>query len=79
MTTLGNFPDDVVLRGRDSLSCNISVRFMATVPLRKVNKMSLMVEDLARDRMRRMQRDAELSRVARRLQSRRQHSSTKNA
>ncbi|MET3803927.1 hypothetical protein ABIB25_000913 [Nakamurella sp. UYEF19] len=43
--------------------------------------MSLMLEDLARDRMRSMRRDAELSRVAhrQRLQSRRQRSNAKNA
>jgi hypothetical protein len=39
-------------------------------PIREALRMNLLIEDLARDRMRRTQRDAELSRAADRLRTR---------
>ncbi|SDO21184.1 hypothetical protein SAMN04515671_0161 [Nakamurella panacisegetis] len=55
---------------RDHLSRNASVRPETAGPLSKVLKMNLMIENLVRDRMRRTQRDAELSRAADRLRTR---------
>ena len=55
---------------RDFLSHNTSVRPETAGPLRKVTTMSLMTEDLSRERMRRVQRDAELARAAHQLRLR---------
>jgi hypothetical protein len=72
---------DAVCVRRHFLSYNTSVRPETAGPLRKVIKMSLMIEDLSRDRMRRVQRDAELARAAHQLRLRRRHARqhTKNA
>jgi hypothetical protein len=67
--TVGNQVLSVQLR-RQFLSHNTSVRPETAGPIRKVLKMNLMFEDLARDRMRRMRRDAELSRAVHRLRLR---------
>jgi transcription initiation factor TFIIIB Brf1 subunit/transcription initiation factor TFIIB len=66
---------------REFKSHNTSVRPETAGPLRKETTMSLMTEDLSRDRMRRVQRDAELARAAhqRRLRKRQARSSVKNA
>ena len=64
---------------RDHLSYNTSVRPETAGPKRRVLKMNLMIEDLARDRMRRTQRDAELSRAADRLRTRNRQARNRNA
>jgi hypothetical protein len=55
---------------RQYLSSNASVRPETAGPIRKVLKMNLMIEELTRDRMRSVQRDAERSRAASRLRRR---------
>lgn len=57
---------------REHLSHNTSLCPETAGPIRKVNKMSLLIEALVRDRMRRTQRDAELSRAADRLRRQKQ-------
>ena len=67
------------IRARDHLSHNASVRPETAGPIRKVYKMSLMIENLVRDRMRRTQRDAELSRAASRLRTRNRQARRNNS
>ena len=55
---------------RNFMSYNTSVRPETAGPIRKVIKMSLMIEDLTRDRMRRVQLDAAQSRSAQRSRER---------
>lgn len=60
---------DPIVR-REHLSHNTLLCPETAGPIRKVLEMNLMIEELARDRMRRTQRDAELSRAADRLRAR---------
>jgi len=62
--------DSAVYLRRHYLSHNTSVRPETAGPLRKVINMSLMIEELSRDRMRTVQRDVELARTAQRLRQR---------
>ena len=64
---------------RDHLSHKASVRPETAGPKRRVLKMNLLIEDLVRDRMRRTQRDAELSRAADRLRTRNRQARNRNA
>jgi hypothetical protein len=64
---------------RDALQDNIPVRPVTVGRPRKEKHMSSLVEDLTRDRMRRVQHDAELGRMAerRRREQRRSRSEQK--
>lgn len=55
---------------RDYLRANASVRPETAGPIPKVIRMNLMIEELSRDRMRSMQRDAERARAAQLLRKR---------
>jgi len=62
---------------RNCLSPNTSVRPETAGPIPKVIRMSLMTEDLSRDRMRSVQRDAERARAADRLRLRKRQDRVK--
>lgn len=60
---------DVQRHSRDLKSTKLSARRVTGVPLPRRNDMSSMIEDLARDRMREIQRDAEMTRRIRRARA----------
>jgi hypothetical protein len=62
---------------RNCLSPNTSVRPETAGPIPKVIRMSLMTEDLSRDRMRSVQRDAERARAAHRVRLRKRQDRVK--